>query len=136
MYEIIPKAGIGPLRFGMKIDTVKSIMGEELVYEDWMNGNLNDSLYYSGIIIGMRPYDTYGPLENSEIVEFRVNENFPALLYGKELFKLTGSQLIELLKEQGFKPYQTQPFFVSCDEIAIHFDLDEDNNYKVCHVEM
>jgi len=44
--EIIPDIGLGSMRFGMSPDEVVALMGEAQTYEDWMGGNLNDSLVY------------------------------------------------------------------------------------------
>ncbi len=134
MFEIKPNTGIGRLEYGMRLESVKEVMGSECVYEEWMGGNLNDSLFYSGIIIGFRPFDMHGPLPGSKVIEFHLNENLPASLFGESLFDMNGVDLMALLREKEFTPYQSRPYFVECEEMHIHFDLDEQG--KVCFVEM
>ena len=46
----------------MSPDEVVALMGEEQTYEDWMGGNLNDSLLYHHLIIGFDKYDGLSPV--------------------------------------------------------------------------
>lgn len=62
--DILPWTGLGPLRFGMKPNEVRRAFDEDQVYEDWMGGNLNDSLLYRGLILGFDKEDSRGPLKD------------------------------------------------------------------------
>ncbi len=48
MYEISPSNGFGPIKFGFTPSEVKSVWGSELVYEDWMGGNLENFSFSEG----------------------------------------------------------------------------------------
>ncbi len=87
---INPNNGIGTVKFGMSPIEVNDVMGDT-VYEDWMGGNLNDSMYYSGLIIGFDKYDSSGPLSESKVIEFRTNDT--------DLISFNGIKLNEFTRE-------------------------------------
>ena len=81
--EIIPKVGLGPLRFGMAPDQVRALFSEQETYEDWMGGNLNDSILYRGLIIEFDLCDAWGPLAGSKFREVRLHRREDAILWGR-----------------------------------------------------
>lgn len=93
--EINPHQGVGPVKFGMSPKQVKKVMGREPVYEDWMGGNLNDSLLYPGMIISFDECDAKGPLPHSKVVGFRLNSVESLVFHHIPLSKLN----LNLLKE-------------------------------------
>lgn len=102
--EIIPNKGIGTVEFGMTPREVMSIMGEELVYEDWMGGNLNGSLYYPGIVFWFDQWDGYGSLEIGSLIEIWIHDSFHATYKELPLFPLKQDAVEELLQSEGV-PY-------------------------------
>ncbi len=79
------------------------VFGSKQVYENWMGGNLNDSLLYPGLILGFDKCDSHGPLENSRFTEFQVLKREDAVLYGKPFMNWTKQELFQLFAEQGIE---------------------------------
>ena len=100
--EIIPKVGIGPLCFGMTPDQVRALFSEEETYEDWMGGNLNDSILYRGLILGFDRCDTWGPLASSKFRELRLHGRQDAVLWGKNILDWCKADAIDYLERRGF----------------------------------
>ena len=100
--EIIPKVGIGPLHFGMNTDQVRALFAEEETYEDWMGGNLNDSILYRGLILGFDRCDTCGPLPSSKFRELRLRGRQDAVLWGKNILHWCKADAIDYLESRGF----------------------------------
>jgi hypothetical protein len=100
--EIIPKIGIGPLRFGMTPGQVRALFPEQETYEDWMGGNLNDSILYRGLIIEFDLCDSWGPLARSKFRGVRLHRREDAILWGKYILDWCKSDAIDYLKSNGF----------------------------------
>jgi hypothetical protein len=49
--KIIAKHKLGYLRFGMSPVQIKDLLGNQLVWENWMGGNLNNALCYHGLVL-------------------------------------------------------------------------------------
>jgi hypothetical protein len=60
--EIIPGIGIGPVQRGMSPPQVLEALPEKHQYEEWMGGNLNDSLLFHGLIFSFDKCNPAGPL--------------------------------------------------------------------------
>lgn len=99
--QIIPKIGIGPLRFGMSPDEVRRRFPEKETYEEWMGGNLNDSLLYRGLILGFGASDSHGPPADSHFCEVILNRRQDATLWGKSLFTWTKTSIRDHLENNG-----------------------------------
>ena len=82
--EIIPKQAIGPFKFGMTPEEVRASVEEPETYEDWMGGNLNDSILYRGLILGFDKYYASGPLPGSKLIEFNVRDRSDASIFGRQ----------------------------------------------------
>ena len=103
--EILPNIGIGEIRFGMRPKEVRERLSEAETYEDWMGGNLNDSLLYRGLILGFDAHNARGPLAHSRFTEVRLNRREDAVIWGKNLFAWTNLSIAEHLERTGI-PYQ------------------------------
>ena len=100
--------GIGAVTFGMKPDEVTAVFGSKQVHEDWMGGNLNDSLLYHGLIFQFDRHDSHGPyshgpLENSSLVEIEVWGREDASLYGKPIHAWTKQELKQYLIDHNIE---------------------------------
>lgn len=131
--EIYPNKGVGRIEFGMNPDSVKEIMSSNLVYEEWMGGNLNDTLFYSDLVIGFNDCDGDAPLPDSHVVEFRAN--------GSDRVKFNGYSLAELSREklasmvvQGIEAKLDKNQDVIFQELGVSFGFNE--NGTVCILEM
>ena len=87
--ELIPH-GIGSISLGMSPAQVESILGRHHTYEEWMGGNLNDSLLYPGIVISFNHSDGSGPLDDSQANEIWIPE------YGWEICFDENKQVIAI----------------------------------------
>ena len=83
MLELLPGEGVGPLRFGMSPSEAQGAFTEPPVYEEWMGGNLNDSILFRGLVAGFDRHDSAGPLANSRLIEFRVRGREDIVLAGR-----------------------------------------------------
>lgn len=99
--ELLPNEGIGDIRFSMTPPKVRAIMGNTLVYEDWMGGNINDTLHYSGIVLSFDKHDAYGPLDDAKLIEMWIYNNFNATFNGITLFGQSITFIETLLQQEG-----------------------------------
>jgi len=102
--ELIPH-GIGSISLGMSPAQVESILGRHYTYEEWMGGNLNDSLLYPGIVISFNHSDGSGPLDDSQASEIWIHSTYPTTLVGQDVFSLYKVDIENLLnaKEVDFE---------------------------------
>lgn len=126
--ELIPKIGIGPLRFGMRPSEVKDVLGPEHGYESWMGGNLNDSLLYSGMILGFDRCDSRGPLNDSKLIEFRINQNADIHFLQKPVFKITGNEFCQTLEQHNINIEREPNGYMFLPELNIELEPDENGN--------
>ena len=106
MYEIILNHGLGEIEFGSKPSEVKSKLGNDLYYEDWMGGNLENFLFYKGLLIGFRGKITEHPTENSTLCMFQVKTVHPLSLWGQEITRASKTDIEDLLSSNKMK-YRT-----------------------------
>lgn len=131
--EIYPNKGLGGIKFGMNPAAVKEIMGSDSIYDDWMGGNLNDTLFYSDLIVGFNDCDEDEPLPSSRVVEFRANASDRIKFNGIALAELSRSALTSMIV-QGFKATLDKNLDVIFQELGISFGFNE--NGTVCILEM
>ncbi len=106
--KIFPGEGLGPIHFGLTPREVKAICGENQVYEEWMGGNLNSSLFYTGIIIYFDQCDSFGPLECSHVTDFNIYKTFKNLEFmGLNVFSCSVADIERKLHEEriSFEDY-------------------------------
>jgi hypothetical protein len=130
--EILPNIGLGPIRFGMNPSQVQAVLGSDRTYEPWMGGNLNDSLLYPGLIIGFDNCDDRGPLKNSKLVEFRINEKADVTFLGKPVFGMLQNELLQSLVRHKIRCERNQSSYLLPD---LHMELDFDDNGRVTWIE-
>ena len=131
--EIRPNKGIGSIEFGMNPDAVKKLMGSNLLYEEWMGGNLNDALFYSDLIVGFNDCDSDAPLPNSRVVEFRANDSGRIEFNGFTLAELSREVLASMVV-LGCKTKFDQHQDLIFQDLGISFGFDEKGS--VCILEM
>ncbi len=95
--EMVPKVGLGELRFGMTPVEVRSIFPEQEMYEEWMGGNLNDSLLYHGLILSFDECDSFGPLSDSRLNDIIIQGRNDIQLWGVELREWTRTEFVAYL---------------------------------------
>jgi len=123
-FEILPTEGVGQVRFGQKPGEVQAIMSEPQVYENWMGGDLNDSLLYQGLILGFDRCDSRGPLRDSRFVEARMTARVGASLFGKQVVEWTRDELVALLRSRGHALSEVKNE-VSVEAVGLSVSFDE-----------
>src|SRR5690348_1499750 len=98
--ELVPKAGIGLIRFEMSPSQVEEILGSHHTYENWMGGNLNDALLYPGLVICFDRNNAAVPLPDSKICEIWIHPNSAITLAGKNIFSLQEKDIESYLATQ------------------------------------
>ena len=101
--DVQPGQGVGSIKFGMTPDEVIALFDETSVYEEWMGGNLNDSLLYHGMIFGFDRCDGSGPLKDSALGEVIVRERDDVSLYGKPMTMWTKPELLQRFATDGIR---------------------------------
>jgi hypothetical protein len=114
--------GLGPIRLGMRPNEVKTILGRTLTWEPWMGGNLNDCLYYPGIILYFDKYNGVGPLEDAQLIEIEINSQYPALWKGVRIGSLTPDRASQLLPENKCTTYPNGKTVVAGSGVQFWFD--------------
>ena len=128
--EILPNIGIGSVRFGMSPDEVIANFKEQQQYEDWMGGNLNDSLLYHGIILGFDKCNSKGPLPGSRLVEVRLCRRENAQLWGQLINQLTRDQVIDYLNQKNISHRFEVNGDLSVYSLNLALSFDEENNLE------
>lgn len=124
MYEISLAEGFGPIKFGSPPSVVKSAWGCELYYEDWMGGNLENFLYFRGLLVGFRGEVEDHPTESSHVCMFQVKTVHPIRLWGQEITQATRQEIESLLSESRHEYKIQSNGIVQCikHELQFHFD--------------
>lgn len=124
MYEISLTNGFGPIKFGFTPSEVKAVWGSQLVYEDWMGGNLENFLFFRGLLIGFRGEVEDHPSENAYVCMFQVKTIHPLLLWGKEITSATTQDIQDLLNANDLSFKILPNGIVQCigQELQFHFN--------------
>ena len=123
--EIKPKVGIGCINFGMHPNQIIEIMNEDVCYEPWMGGNLNDSIYYKGLIFGFNECNGPAPSSNAEFRELRIMYRQDLTLFGEPLNSWTRSKISSKLSQIGVNHMSAVSGDISCDELSCVFSFDD-----------
>ena len=117
--------GIGSVQFNMTPLDVQSRFGSKYRGENWMGGNLNDSLLYGDLILTFDECNSIGPLSNSKLVFIKTNASSQILLQGKALSAITRDELLSksLLGHFGEK---NQNLHVEFDQLGLGFNFNTD----------
>ena len=129
--EIVPTVGIGPIRFGMCPDEVRALFLEKETYEEWMGGNLNDSLLYRGLIVGFDAHDAYGPLPRGRFDQLRLNGRDDATIWGENISNWTKTSLGEYLQQHRihYEVHDNGDVLVSSLSLSLAFDDSDSLQY-------
>ncbi len=125
VFEIDPGRGVGPARFGQTPVQVEAVMAEPQMYEEWMGGNLNDSLLFQGLILGFDRCNTHGPLPDSRLVEARILARAGAYLFNRPAADWTRDELLAFLRSQGHDPDRKHPKDLNVDALGLSITFDD-----------
>jgi hypothetical protein len=128
-FTIEPLKGYGKIPFGMTLDEATKILGMPDFYEELsdMEETGNRSIYYEYEELETNIY--FEGVTKSVVACFET-ENMEATLYGEPVFNLTKVEIIDLMKEHGFKELEEEKEDdeqrVSFEDAMIDFFFDED----------
>ncbi|MDM1021950.1 hypothetical protein QSV37_16875 [Acinetobacter sp. VNK23] len=124
-WVIDPLSGIGNIKFGDTAKSVKELCGSELCYEDWMGGNLEDSLFYKGLLIGFRGKHDDHPNDDSEVSIILIKASIYELILWQEIISnFSKKQLITLLSKKSIRFKELNNNTLQCTELDINFYFD------------
>lgn len=124
-WVIDPLSGIGNIKFGDTAKSVKESLGSELYFEDWMGGNLEDFLFYKGLLIGFRGEHGDHPNDNSEVSMIIIKASIYELILWKEIISnFSKKQLITFLNKKGIRFKELNNNTLQCTELDMNFYFD------------
>jgi hypothetical protein len=117
-FTIVPLKGYGEIPFGMTLDEAVKELGMPEFYEELsdMEETGNRSIYYEYEALETNIY--FEGVTKSVVACFET-ENREATLYGKPVFDLTKKEIIDLMKEHGFKELEEEN---EDDELRVSFE--------------
>ena len=128
-FTIQPLKGYGETPFGMTLDETVKLLNMPDFYEELsdMEETGNRSIYYEYDSIQTNIY--FEGVTKSVVACFET-ENEVATLYGKKLFELKKLEVIQLMKDNGFKELEEETedgeLRVSFEDAMIDFFFDGD----------
>ena len=128
-FTIQPLKGYGEIPFGMTLDETVKVLGMPEYYEELsdMEETGNRSIYYEYEAIGTNIY--FEGVTKSVVACFET-ENKAAALYGKKVFDLKKAEVIQLMKDNGFKELEEETddgeLRVSFEDAMIDFFFADD----------
>ena len=117
-FTIQPLTGYGEIPFGMTLDETVKILGMPDFYEELsdMEETGNRSIFYEYEELETNIY--FEGVTKSVVACFET-ENMEATLYGEPVFDLTKEEIIDLMKEHGFKELEEEN---EDDELRVSFE--------------
>lgn len=128
-FIIEPLKGFGEIPFGMSLDDAVKILGNPNFYEELsdMEETGNRSIYYEYDDLETNIY--FEGVTKSVAACFET-ENEDAVLYGTKVMDLSRAEVIELMRENGFKELEEEDedgeHRVSFEDAMIDFFFDGD----------
>lgn len=128
-FVIEPMKGFGEIPFGMSLDDAVKILGNPVFYEEVsdLEETGNRSIYYEYDDIATNIY--FEGVTKSVAACFET-ENEDAVLFDTKVFKLNRAEVIELMRENGFKELEEEDedgeHRVSFEDAMIDFFFDGD----------
>ena len=117
-FTIVPLKGYGEIPFGMTLDETVKKLGMPDFYEELsdMEETGNRSVYYEYEELETNIY--FEGVTKSVVACFET-ENMEATLYGEPVFDLTKEEIIDMMKEHGFKELEEEN---EDDELRVSFE--------------
>lgn len=104
--EIVPKVGFGQMKFGQTIEEILAFVGEAEEVEDIQEEDFNTVImnyWKEGFSVFIE-----GTGAERSIVSCFETDNGNATLFGKKVFELKESEIIELMKANGYNEIDTE----------------------------
>jgi hypothetical protein len=125
--------GIESVKFNMTPLEVQAKFGNKYRGEEWMGGNLNDSLLYGDMILTFNECNSAGPLPSSKLVFIKTNASSQILLQGKALSEITRDELLSKSLLGQFGEIDDN-LHVEFDRLGIKFNFDLDGKLNEFYV--
>jgi len=128
-FNIMPLKGYGEIPFGMTLDETVKILNMPDFYEELndMEETGNRSIYYEYEELQTNIY--FEGITKSVVACFET-ENDEATLYGEKVFELEKDEIVDLMKENGFKEMEEEvedgELRVSFEDAMMDFFFDEE----------
>ena len=100
-FNIDPPYGLGPIKIGATPDEVRAVFGSDLVWEDWMDGNMNNCLYYHGLVFHFDRCDSRAPLPSASLTAIEICRRDDCLFRDRRMTDWTVSAIREILTAEG-----------------------------------
>lgn len=123
MTEISVTHGFGPIKFGATPSEVKLAWGAETLYEEWMGGNLENFLFFKGLLVGFRGEISDQPTENSFVCMFQVKTVHPLSLWGQQITGLSKAEIEALLMSKNIKYRYLSKDIIRCTDQELQFSF-------------
>ncbi len=134
MYELLESEGFGAIKFGMKPSQVKKAWKQDLFYEDWMGGNLENFLYFRGLLVGFSGECEDAPTENSNACMFLIKSSLPIKLWGKCISKCSFKEISYLIKDQGIASHNIAENGIALNTGKLRFQFDQSGLLDQVHL--
>lgn len=118
--------GLGPIRLGMGPDEVIERFPEEQGYEEWMGGNLNNSLLFHGLIFQFDQCNSHAPLPRSKLNRIVIHQREDVFLFDRPMTAWTRGELEKELSLRGYNSEAGAGGDLNVPE-RIEFSFDDDD---------
>lgn len=125
-FVISPFHGVGPIILGTSAANIKKLFGTELYYEDWMGGNLENFLFYQGLLIGFYTEDVDNLTDISIVSSVIIKPTHELILWNENISNFSKYQITNLLKRQKMDFKEINENFIECKQIKIRFGFNSD----------
>ncbi|MCH7315786.1 hypothetical protein [Acinetobacter sp. ANC 3882] len=123
---INPFHGVGPIILGSSVANIKKLFGTELYYEDWMGGNLENFLFYQGLLIGFHNEGSDNLTDISKVSSVIIKPTHELILWNEDISNFSKQQITNLLKKQKMNFKEINKSFIECKQIKIRFGFNSD----------
>lgn len=127
-HSIKPMVGFGPIRFGDAPSAVYATFGTQLSWnQDWMDGNMNDSLFYHDVAFYFDKCDNEKPLTNAHLIRCEFYLKDDALLFDRPMTNWARTDMIKQLTDEHlyFRFFKDGSISVPALQLEIGFNEKE-----------
>lgn len=93
-----------------------------------MGGNLNDGLYYPGLVFIFDKQNAYGPTSDGKVVEVWANRNQAFTLWGQNLLEMNRTSFEQALQAKNI-PYVPRIRDIYVESYDMEIDFEEDGRF-------
>lgn len=136
IFEIHPTVGFGPISFGDHPKKIREVFGETLTWEEeWMDGNMNDCLYYRGVYFRFDAADSSAPLPQSRLWEIVLWKYPNAVLWDKLMVEWTKQRFLAALRIKRLDYRELRQNVIEVTALGMEMGFGEDNHCQELMIE-